>query len=794
MALCCYRCDRPDAGRVGRYWKESSCDSRVLCPAGPGGGGGGGTGDNQGPRAGSPGQDVNWTDAQVEDKAGHCILKTSIYAQKRKIEHRSWKTQGTWRMAYSMVQSGAGVGTSGEKSGKITWLSLLFQKTFAYIFPQWTKENTEGECLPPKEIGTLHENFNWQISIDQNDFKIFKNCESQLCEILHNKFGCISTVDSPNLLALEDHTQSLPVFKKMLPSGVEVSVWKDDLTRHAVDAVVNAANEYLSHKGGLALALVKAGGPEIQEESEIFVERYGAVPTGEVAITGAGRLPCKVIIHAVGPQWTEMYAMRCVNELQRAIVNILKYATTSSPNIKAVAIPAISSGIFGFPLDLCTQTIVGSIRLFFSQNEMAINLKEIHLVSNEEPTVAAFKTASEDILGRNELVSLLSQATRMEYREPREITSEDTYRAEMTKDMFKLGLNNYSGEEEKTKKGLKANSPFISLMGSNKEEMCEAQEWIHRMLTLQKYHIIENSHILYLGKKEHDRLSQLQKSSRVSISEIIVPGKATLEIEGTHADDLIEVVMNIEGMLWEVQEEMANKKEQDLWSLLGQWTDLQPKRQNEMKENTNSMKFREMLPNEVFQDKKKLFGKCGLQVIKVERINNEVLKAVFEAKKKMMKGSTQKEPVSHTLFQQVPHQFCNAVCRVGFQRMYSVPCEPKYGTGIYFTKNLKTLANQIKKTSATDKMIYVFEAEVLTGSFSQGCHSNIVPPPLIPGVIDGHDSVVNSVSNPETFVIFSGTQAMPQYLWTCTQEQVQSQNSSVVQKMGLPFMWSLLHY
>lgn len=93
-------------------------------------------------------------------------------------------------------------------------------------------------------------------------------------------------------------------------------------------------------------------------------------------------------------------------------------------------------------------------------------------------------------------------------------------------------------------------------------------------------------------------------------------------------------------------------------------------------------------------------------------------------------------------------------------------------------KNLKNLADQVKKTSDTNELIYVFEAEVLTGSFCQGHRLNIVPPPLSPGAIDVHDSVVDDVSSPEIFVIFSGIQAMPQYLWTCSQDHRWSQDYS----------------
>ena len=78
--------------------------------------------------------------------------------------------------------------------------------------------------------------------------------------------------------------------------------------------------------------------------------------------------------------------------------------------------------------------------------------------------------------------------------------------------------------------------PVLNLMGPNQEKIDEAQAWIQRILTLQDYHIIEDMHILYLGKKKHDYLSQLQKTSWVSISEMISPGKAHLEIKGAQAE------------------------------------------------------------------------------------------------------------------------------------------------------------------------------------------------------------------------------------------------------------------
>ena len=105
-----------------------------------------------------------------------------------------------------------------------------------------------------------------------------------------------------------------------------------------------------------------------------------------------------------------MDSQECIDKLKRAIVNILCFVSgKNSMNIETVAIPALSPGIFQFPLNLCTEIIVQTIKIYFQSMPIANNLKEIHLVSNEDPTVAAFKNASEIILGRNELESLVSQ-------------------------------------------------------------------------------------------------------------------------------------------------------------------------------------------------------------------------------------------------------------------------------------------------------------------------------------------------------------------------------------------------
>ncbi len=139
-------------------------------------------------------------------------------------------------------------------------------------------------------------------------------------------------------------------------NGVTVELIKGDITEVEADAIVNAANQYLEHGGGVAGAIVRKGGYVIQEESREWVRRHGPVPVGEVAVTGAGRLKAKYVIHAVGPRW----GVDDPNLLHDAVVNSLRKA--EELNLASIALPAISTGIFGFPYDKAAELMADAIK------------------------------------------------------------------------------------------------------------------------------------------------------------------------------------------------------------------------------------------------------------------------------------------------------------------------------------------------------------------------------------------------------------------------------------------------
>jgi len=136
-----------------------------------------------------------------------------------------------------------------------------------------------------------------------------------------------------------------------------------DITEEVVDAIVNAANSRLQHGGGLAGVILRKGGTIIQKESNDWVRKLGQVSHEEPAVTNGGKLPCKFIIHAVGPIWGS--GDEDV-KLEAAISGSLKKADTLG--LKSIAIPAISTGIFGFPVDRAADIIIKGILKFTSEN------------------------------------------------------------------------------------------------------------------------------------------------------------------------------------------------------------------------------------------------------------------------------------------------------------------------------------------------------------------------------------------------------------------------------------------
>ncbi len=170
-------------------------------------------------------------------------------------------------------------------------------------------------------------------------------------------------------------------------NGKTLRVVEGDITERDVDAIVNAANSRLQHGGGVAGAIVRKGGRVIQEESD----KIGCVHVGRAAMTGAGRLPAKRVIHAVGPRMGEGGEDE---KLESAVLTSLELASSNS--LKSVSMPAISSGIFGFPKDRCAKILVRSSLRFIRENPRT-SLETIEFCLFDKETSGLFKSEVENL-------------------------------------------------------------------------------------------------------------------------------------------------------------------------------------------------------------------------------------------------------------------------------------------------------------------------------------------------------------------------------------------------------------
>jgi len=169
--------------------------------------------------------------------------------------------------------------------------------------------------------------------------------------------------------------------EKTLAGGQKLQIAQGDITTEQVDAIVNAANGELAHGGGVAAAIARAAGSALEDEGDRIVAQRGPIPTGDAVATTAGRLPFEGVVHAVGPRLGQ-------GDEERRLVAALAsaFARASERGWASIAFPAVSSGIFAVPLDVCARAYVRAVREFFAVRPES-SLRRVRLVLVRGPLV-----------------------------------------------------------------------------------------------------------------------------------------------------------------------------------------------------------------------------------------------------------------------------------------------------------------------------------------------------------------------------------------------------------------------
>ncbi len=169
----------------------------------------------------------------------------------------------------------------------------------------------------------------------------------------------------------------------------QLDLVQGDITQQSTDAIVNAANSHLAGGGGVDGAIHRGGGPSIMAETR---EKYPqGCPTGDAVVTGAGQLPAEYVIHTVGPVWSggkqgepDLLASAYRRSLEVAV----------DTQCGSVAFPSLSTGAYGYPIDLAAQTALRTVMTFLREHKQP---ELVRFVLFDQATLEIFERALEQL-------------------------------------------------------------------------------------------------------------------------------------------------------------------------------------------------------------------------------------------------------------------------------------------------------------------------------------------------------------------------------------------------------------
>ncbi|XP_027008334.2 protein mono-ADP-ribosyltransferase PARP9 [Tachysurus fulvidraco] len=488
---------------------------------------------------------------------------------------------------------------------------------------------------------------------------------------------------------------------------------KGAIEKETTDVIVDTVGSDLTlSRGQVSNALLQNAGHKMQNEIRSVKRQYTF--EGEILATSGWNLSCKKVYHIVcdatsSPDWI----------LHNALKECLRKATTDG--YKSISFPALGTGNLGLPKDKVSQFMTRSVMEFaktYTGKKMQIFFV---IFPKDTETLKAFEK---------------------EIDSRRKLQSAQTSRS--TND--KSPSLHDSPELRKT--------PCIEVFAPSPEALTEAKSWSYRILSPTLTCLkIYNNNIMHLSQKDHEKLMILQNRFNVLITEFFKEGRGGIIINGGSVG-VSCAALEVESMLCQAQKDFVQSEEKEM---LGNMDDLGQGQQFERMSN----KLYQKIPLNEWESKEKMknFEKHGLKVVKVERIENLALKELFELNCKRIQAKPKQ------LYQRVNTQFCDSICRVGFQREYAPPKEQKYGAGIYFTSDLNHAS--FLWPDNEDEYVYYIEAQVLTGKDKVGSSDLIVPPSIGTDPLVRYDSVTNGR---DIYVIFNGQRAYPEFLITCKKQ------------------------
>ncbi|KAG7331495.1 hypothetical protein KOW79_005464 [Hemibagrus wyckioides] len=546
-----------------------------------------------------------------------------------------------------------------------------------------------------------------EVRLVNNDSPSVHQMERACCQFLG------SSDPLPKKNQVNAKTQS--PFPSLDLGNVTLCLKKDAIENETSDVIVDTIGQDLNLSSGqVSCALLKKAGQKMQEEIKQF--KHGLASEGDIIATSGFYLSCKEVYHIVcsTTKWVKQI-------LQSGIKKCLWKA--SSDGYTSISFPALGTGNLGLRKDEVSQIMTGAVQ-DFAETYTGPKIQIFFVIfPKDTDTLKAFEKKID------------STSTRLQNsRSPN-------------------GKSPGFHDSPDIRK-----EPAVEIIAPSPEALREAKMWLYKILHIHSGCVqINNNNIMHLSQKDHERLMSLQHDYNVVITEFFKEGRGGIIINGESVGVHCAAV-EVEAMLCQAQEDFAHSEEKEM---LGDLDNLGQGQQ--IDRMSNKLYKKTPLIEWDKKDKMKFFEKFKLRVVKVEKIENPVLKELFDLNCKRIQAQPKR------LYQCVNAQFCDLTCRVGFQREYAPPKAQRGGAGIYFTSDLRKVTSLWPENE--EEYLYIIEAQVLTGTDTHGSPDLIVPPPIGRDPLVCYDSVTDGR---DTHIIFNGQQAYPEFLITCTKQGKES--------------------
>ncbi|XP_052770990.1 protein mono-ADP-ribosyltransferase PARP14-like [Mya arenaria] len=544
-----------------------------------------------------------------------------------------------------------------------------------------------------------------------------------------------------------------------------------DMSEINVDVIVNPSDDNIGLFGGLGKVLKIKGGLALERPCRDYIKNNGPLSEGEVFVSPAGNLKAKHIIHVVGPAWKDGTHQE-VENLAEVVFKAMKQA--SMKNLKSLAMPAISCGVYGFPVKKATGIIVAAVKNFF-RKEQDSSLTEIYLCDMNGGTVNAFTEALQKEWGAK---NVEKHANKSQHRKPGMVSQ--TLMKKCGKPLLDEA-NSKSNCLKEIKRNADEHHVDYKLIGGDiqifgvMQNVVKVTDDIYT--SLRDAAKIEQEHnaavilkdIVQWYWMEQTEMTDELKPYEMMMNYQIEQAFKTQEDKFTYTDNGETVIVDFKNYSEYCQSKPGEEDTILRKYIIKEFSGEVPANWRPMKGNL--LVYKLAPADKEYTDLSGTFNTSsggGYIIHSIEKVQNKSLWLQYEAKKKQLEGQNPAGTKNEQfLWHGTSEDTVDSVNAHGFNMSYCGKNATAFGNGVYFFVNANYSCQDTYSRPGTQGLKKMYYCAVLTGEFILGKSGmRVQPPKPNAGKNALYDSVVNNVAGPAMYIIFNDTQTYPLYIIT----------------------------